>query len=92
VHVRVDMLKDAHGVVQSFGRKWVTVVLANNAQLAMQRQQRVAIDAKAIGKLVMNGPFQHVLANVAKMAVPKGAIKNGLSTQGALGSLWHVHI
>jgi hypothetical protein len=92
VHIQVDTLKDAHGAVQSFGRKWVAVVLANNAQLAMQRQWRVAIDAKAVGKLVTNGSFQRILSNVAKTVVPKGAIKNGLSTQGALGGLQCMHI
>jgi hypothetical protein len=41
--------------MQGFCREWITVMLAHNAGLAMQRQQRIAVYEQAVGQLATYG-------------------------------------
>jgi hypothetical protein len=71
MQIGVDALKQASCAMQGFGRKWIAVMLAHNAGLAMQRQQRIAVDEQAVGQLTAYGTLQGVFANVSKSMVPE---------------------
>jgi hypothetical protein len=51
--------------MQSLCWEWITVVLANNAGLAVKQQQRVAVNEQPVAQFEVVGLLQHVLANVA---------------------------
>jgi hypothetical protein len=73
-------------------RKGIGVVFPNNTQPTVNEKQCIAVEVQPGRKLAFDDLLKQVLANVAKVAVPKQAIVNCLTTQCALRRIHSAHV
>jgi hypothetical protein len=75
----VSALKEQRCAVAGTLREQVTVMLAANAWLAVQRRGRIALDNEPGSNLAFDGLLQAIRANVAEAVVPERAAHHGLA-------------